>query len=168
MRFLLLCVCLFGASSLSAEGVTIQRYLESLKLGDSITEIEYVFPPKRKWSTYREAAGNLTRVLLDRTQAKFFPIEAESMRLGFRGRRLVHIQVIYSKEYSRKKPLGELVVDLSLIYGEPRRLDETYFWWDASTVIVVSDAMMAAVDGKGMELRTSLELMELELFEPLR
>ena len=89
------------------------------------------------------------------------------MRLGFQGIFLVHIQVIYTKEYSRKKPIGELVNDLSLIYGEPRRVDETYFWWDGNTVIAVSDAMMASPDGRGMELRTSLELMEFELFEPL-
>jgi len=145
----------------------VQRYLESLKLGDSLKEIEYVYPPKRNWSSYRDPRGNLRRVLLDRTQAKYFPIEADSMRLGFSGQRLAHIQVVYTKDYSRQKPLGDLVVDLSLIYGEPRRIEETYFWWDGNTVIAVSDAMMASPDGKATELRTSLELMEVGLFEPL-
>lgn len=147
--------------------VTVQRYLESLKLGDSMREIELVYPPKRKWTSYRDPRGNLHRVLLDRSLSKYFPIEADTMRLGFRGRRLAHIQVVYTKDYSRKKPLGDLVVDLSLIYGEPRRVEETYFWWDGDTVIAVSDAMMETPDGKATELRTSLELMEFELFEPL-
>ncbi len=167
-RFLLLVPCLLLITSSSRGSETVQRYLESLKLGDSITEIEYVYPPKRKWSAYQDPQGNLRRVLLDRTQAKYFPIEADSMRLGFEGMRLAHIQVIYTKDYSRKMPIGELVIELSLMYGEPRRVDETYFWWDGNTVIAVSDAMMASPDGKSTELRTSLELMEVDLFEPLK
>ncbi|OIO08058.1 MAG: hypothetical protein AUJ52_08940 [Elusimicrobia bacterium CG1_02_63_36] len=155
-------------ASLSDAGVALQRYLESLKLGDTLKEVEIVYPPRRNWGSYRDPRGNLRRVLLDRSQAKYFPVDAENLRLGFSGERLAHIQVIYTREASKKKPLGNLVVDLSLIYGEPRRIDETYFWWDNDTVIAVSDAMLASPDGRGSELRTSLELMDYELFEPLR
>jgi hypothetical protein len=168
MRRLLLAIpLLFLLAPFSSGKVALQRYLESLKLGDSLKEIEYVYPPKRNWGSYRDPRGDMRRMLLDRTQAKYFPVDAESLRLGFRGERLSHIQVIYTKEYSRKKPIGDLVVDLSLVYGEPRRIEETYFWWDDDTVIAVSDAMLQAPDGSGTELRTSLELMDYELFEPL-
>jgi len=56
----------------------------------------------------------------------------------------VHIRLIYDKEYSRKKSVSKLAVDLSLIYGEPRRYRESYFWWSSDTVLAVAKAAKTA------------------------
>lgn len=144
----------------------IQRYLASLKLGDTLKQIELIYPPTRKWSKYREPGGRVKRMIIERGYSKWFPPMVSTIRLGMRRKKLMHIQLIYDRDGSKRKHLSELVVDLSLIYGEPRRWGETYFWLDRSTVIAVSNAQIKA--GRGREFRTSLELMEKGYFEPFR
>lgn len=145
---------------------SLQRYLSSLKLGDTIKEIEEVYPPKAEWAKEREPDRGLDRILIERDRAKWFPAQARVVRLGMKRGRLVHLQIIYNKEYSRAKSLEELVGDYSLIYGEPRRRGGTYFWWDAETVLALSNAEIKAE--KGVELRASVELMDKGYFPALR
>ena len=142
------------------------RYLLSLKLGDTIKEIESVYPPKKKWRKYREPGGQVDRILMEAGSAKWFPAKVEELRLGISRGVLVHLQIVYKKEYSQQKPVGELVRDYSLIYGEPRRYGEVYFWWDAQTVLAVSNAEVKTTEG--VELRTGLELMEKSYFAGFR
>jgi hypothetical protein len=145
---------------------SVQRYLASLRLGDTLKEIKTVYPPKRKWSSYKEPGGRLTRINVERSTSKWFPPKVSQLSIGLRFGRLAHVQVVYTVESTRAKPLSELVADLSLMYGEPRRWGETYFWFDSATVIAASYQPLKTT--KGVELRTSLELMEKGVFEPFR
>ncbi len=177
---LLFALCAHGAEILSVpqsvdepsplapagERGSIQRYLASLKLGDTLKQIKLIYPPTRKWSKYREPGGRVKRIIIERGYSKWFPPRVSTIRLGMRRRKLMHIQLIYDRDSSKRKHLSELVVDLSLIYGEPRRWGETYFWFDRSLVIAVSNAKLKT--GRGHEFRTSLELMEKGYFEPFR
>ncbi|MFH1725155.1 MAG: hypothetical protein ABII00_11125 [Elusimicrobiota bacterium] len=162
--FLALSFFSLAALPASAGSVSIQRYLESLKLGDGLKQIEIVYPPQKKWPKYTEPGGKIVRIEVERGFAKYFPAGTRTIRLRLRRDRLVHIQVIYDKEQSRRKPLDQLVVDLALIYGEPRRAGETYFWWDSGTVVAASYAEVLSGEGEGKALRTSLELMERPYF----
>jgi hypothetical protein len=145
---------------------TIQRYLISLKLGDTMKEIHAVYPPKKKWRKSKERNTRLTRILIEKGSSKWFPGNVGAVRLGMRRGKLAHLQVVYNRDYSRKKTVGELVRDYSLIYGEPRRYGDSYFWWDSETVLAVSNAEVKTA--KGVEFRTRLELMEKGYFEPFR
>ena len=42
------------------------------------------------------------------------------------------------QEETRRKPLEDVVLDLSLMYGEPRRVGETYFWHGGGLVMAAS------------------------------
>lgn len=160
----LLLIAFLPLSAFCAE--KIQRYLVSLRLGDTLEDIRVIYPPKREWKKFKEPNGGLDRILIEKGESKWFPTSVETVRLGMREGKLIHLQLIYNKKYSRGKSVGELVVDLSLIYGEPRRYGDLYFWWDRETVLAVSNAHLKT--GRGKELRTSLELMEKGHFEPFR
>ena len=150
----------------SVSAIKIQRYLASLRLGDSLKQIEQIYPPSRNWPQHKEPGGKLDRIRIERGYSKWFPPGVRTVSLGMRRGKLVRLKLIYNKVQSREKALGELVLDLSLIYGEPRRYREKYFWWDAKTVLAVYDTPIKTL--KGLELRTSLELMEKGYFEPFR
>src|SRR5689334_17264256 len=124
----LLAVLLASAAWGQLEPPPIQRYLENLKLGDRLQEVKIVYPPVRDWSTAREPSWGGERITIQRGQAKYLPDAVESLTLGFRRGRLVRLEAVYSREFSKKKPLERVVGDLSLQYGEPRRQEETYFW----------------------------------------
>ncbi|MFH2201728.1 MAG: hypothetical protein ABIJ96_01295 [Elusimicrobiota bacterium] len=157
---------LLAASRPASAQSSIQRYLASLRLGDGIKQIEMVYPPTRKWQRQKEPKGGVVRIRIEREDSEWFPAKVKTVLLGMRRGRLVHIRLVYDKEYSRQKPFGELAVDLSLIYGEPRRYRESYFWWDSSTVLAVAKAEIKTE--KGQELRTSQELMERSYFGPFK
>lgn len=163
------------------ERIKLQRYLENLLLGDKIDQIEMVYPPKKKkkWKREKERKTKLLRIHLVPGTAKYFPAKGREMILRMRRKRLVWIQVVFNREESRRKPLEELVVDLSLVYGEPRRIDkrvyeagrdtdELYCWWDGDTALVASNVRVETDRGDTPEVRTSLELMERSYFKPLR
>lgn len=158
---------LLASGPLAGAEAGLQRYLVSLKLGDNMAQIEQVYPPTRQWSKFKEPGGKVVRYTVDRGFAKWFPVKVSTVRLGMRFGRLVHIQVVYDRDHSREKPLNELVVDLSLLYGEPRREGESYFWSDSNTVLCASHAEILGATGDSKEFRTSLELMERSYFEPL-
>lgn len=153
-----------------AETPPIQRALESLKLGDKLESVRIVYPPvpNRGWSESMEPFGGVRRLLIQRGQAKYLPDAVETLTLGFRRGRLVTLEVLYGREFSKKKPLSRLVSDLALDYGEPRRQGETYFWFDDATVLVASQAVQPDPSGDGGDLRTTLSVMDREFFRPLR
>jgi len=156
------------AASTAYADTDLQRHLESLKLGDDLSTVEQVYPPKKKWSSYTEPGGRTKKVMIKKGQAKYFPLDVDSIDLRLRRGRVVSIKIVYDKKYTRKKPLSEIVKDLSLIYGEPRRYEHTYFWDDGSTVLAAKDARLPTGEEGRYEFRTSLELLERRYFAPLR
>jgi hypothetical protein len=88
------------------------------------------------------------------------------MWLGLKHGRLVEIQLVYTAAYTRKKSVDALASDLSLTYGQPHSNGSKYWWVDRKTVIRTFAAEMpSAEDGAaGVELRTSLQLLESSLF----
>jgi len=159
---LTLCVPPAGA----AAGTPIQRHLVSLKLGDTLELIRKVYPPKGDWPSYRDAWG-IVHYTVEKGKAKQFPGDVLKMRLGLWRGRLVHLQLIYDPKASRKKSLHELVGDMSLAYGEPRRSGETYWWSDGGAVMRASNAELpvrSAGDDRNVEMLTSLELMRHDVF----
>lgn len=143
----------------------IQRYLASLRLGDTIAQIRQIYPPTREWPAYREPGGAL-RLEVRRGYSRWFPPRVGALRMAVRNGQLVHIQLIYDREHTRRKPVGDLAVDLSLVYGEPRRMGGAYFWVDGRSAIVASQAEVPYGPAGARELRTSLELMERDYFQP--
>lgn len=138
----------------------IQRYLESLRLGDYLKEIQTVYPPLREWPSFREPGGKTTKYHIERAYAKNFPWDIDALRLGIRWGRLVHIQVVYNERFAREKPLEKLVLDLSMIYGEPKRRGMVYSWSDRSTVLRVFNEENPSADGRTLELKPSIEIYE--------
>lgn len=164
MNTALLLPLLLALGASAADKGTLQRYTQSLLLGDTMEQILQVYPPLKKWPKTREPNQRFDRIHMERDSAKDYPAEAEEIILGMRFGKLAHIQVIFTEEYSRRKPLDKLVVDLSLMYGEPRRVGEVYAWWDGSTAIVASNVPAPGEEG---DLRTSFELMEKPLLKAL-
>lgn len=151
-----------------ADSIPVQRHLESLKLGDRPEDVRVIYPPVREWEKSRELSGGVERIIIQKGQAKYLPETVESMTLRFRRHRLVHLEVVYGRDFSKKKPLERVVVDLSLQYGEPRRQGESYFWWDSATALVASTTPQPDPSGKGEVLRTTLAVMDRARFDPLR
>ncbi|HBL17018.1 MAG: hypothetical protein A2X36_09065 [Elusimicrobia bacterium GWA2_69_24] len=164
MKYALLLPILLALGASAADQGTLQRYTQSLLLGDTMEQILQVYPPLKKWPKTREPKSKFDRIHMERESAKDYPAEAEEMILGMRFGKLVHVQVIFTEEYSRRKPLEKLVVDLSLMYGEPRRVGEVYAWWDGSTAVVASNVPAPGEEG---DLRTSFEMMEKPLLKAL-
>ena len=142
------------------EPVPVQRYLESLRLGDFLREVQIVYPPLREWPSFREPGGRITKYHVERAYAKHFPWDIDSLRLGFRWGRLVVIQAVYNERFAKEKPLEKIVVDLSLIYGEPSRRGMVYSWQDRSTVIRVFNEEQPSPDGAAVELHPSIEVSD--------
>lgn len=162
-RALAFFIALVAASPTRAdddEPVPVQRYLESLRLGDYLREVQIVYPPLREWPSFREPGGRITKYYVERAYAKHFPWDIDSLRLGFRWGRLVVIQAIYNERFAKEKPLERLVVDLSLIYGEPSRRGMVYTWRDGKTVLKVFNEEQPSPDGTAVELHPSIEISE--------
>lgn len=167
-RFLAPIFLLLALAPARAETPPIQKYLASLRLGDTMDEIERIYPPTRKWTKFREPGGAVIRIIIERGFSKWMPKHVNTVRLGMKRGRLIHIQLIYDKKESRRKPVGEMVLDLSLIYGEPRRAGDKYFWWDGGRVIAVSNTAIPSGRRGGKELRATLELMKRSYFSPYK
>jgi hypothetical protein len=146
----------------------IQQYLVSLRLGDNLDQIKMIYPPTQDWPKFREPGGRVVRINIERGYSKWFPPGVATLRLGMRRGRLVHMQVIHDRDESRRKPLEQLVLDLALVYGEPRRSGEAYFWADGSRILAASNAEIATGREEEVEVRTSLELMDEDYYPPLR
>ena len=151
---------------------SIQRYLASLELGDTLEIIKRVYPPIHEWSVEKLPEEEFSRVVIERGQAKGLPGQMDRLTLDLRRGRLVYMQLVYDADSSRKKPLGEAVVDLSLMYGEPHRSGVAYWGGDSKTVIRASNEELVLGEReerklrpKSVELRTSIELMDRKIFQ---
>jgi hypothetical protein len=152
--------------ALPAAAARIQRQLVDLQLGDTRDVIEKVYPPRKDWKSYKDKAG-FEHIVVGKDDAKGFPEKAAEMRLILKRGRLVLLQLVYDAEASRKKPLGELVDELALAYGEPHRAGEAYWWGDSGVVVRAKNAELPVKGGDDrVELRTSLELMVRDVFRP--
>lgn len=150
--------------ALPASAARIQRLLADLQLGDDRAMVEKVYPPKKEWKVLKDKAG-YERLTLVPGDAKNFPEGVAELRLALKRGRLVLIQLVYDAEASRKKPLNRLVRELQMAYGEARRAGQAYWWAGSGAVVRAKDAELP-VPGKEerVELRTSLELMDRDLF----
>jgi hypothetical protein len=148
------------------ETPAIQRTLANLHLGDTLEDIQLVYPPAQEWPSQEERRVHVTRLRVERESAKSFPSDAQVLWLGLRRGRLVDIQIIYDARYSRRRPAERLAQDLALIYGEPHRSNDKFWWTDGSTVLRVFDDELPAQPGaeRSVELRTSVQIIERNLF----
>ena len=131
------------------ETPAIQRNLADLHLGDNIEEVQLIYPPAQEWPAQEERRVHVTRLRVEREAAKSFPSDAQVLWLGLRRGRLVDIQIIYDARYSRRRPAERLAQDLALIYGEPHRSNDKFWWTDGRTVLRVFDAELPALAGLG-------------------
>ena len=139
---------------------SIQRYLESLRLGDYLKEVRLVYPPLREWPSFRSPGATVTRIQIERPYAKNFPKQVETLRLGFKWGQLVRIQVIYSERRAKEKPLEKIVVELSMLYGEPKRRGMVYMWLDGRTVLRAFNEEISSAGGSAVEMRPSVEIYD--------
>ena len=146
----------------------LQRYLAHLYLGDSREIVERMYPPLRDWPTHVVPRGKVSRIRIEAASAKSFPRTLDTMWVGMKKDRVVEILLIYDAETTREKSVEVVADELALIYGEPKRT-ETKFWWsDNDTVLRVYYTELPVLKGKepGVELRTTLQIMERYLFQP--
>ena len=144
----------------------VERYLADLFLGDSVDRVKKTYRPLQSWPSHEEPGVSVTRLLVKRGAAKDFPRSVETMWLGMRRGRLVEIQVVYDAKYTRRKPVEAVARDLSLVYGEPRHTNDRFWWTDGKSVLRVFYVEVPVVrEGRrAVELRTSLQLLEADLF----
>lgn len=180
-------VPLLLAAAVFARGETpaVQRYWADLRLGDTLEEIQRIYPPAQEWPSRQEPRSGVTRWRVERAFAKSFPADVDTLWLGLRHGRLVEIQFIYDERFSSRKTADLLAEDLGLIYGEPRRSDSKFWWGDGRTILRVFTAEVpaalsgkegqpsspaaaqddaagsaAAEGGRSVVLRTSVQIME--------
>ncbi|MBI4060270.1 MAG: hypothetical protein HY403_02450 [Elusimicrobia bacterium] len=145
----------------------IQRSLAELQLGDSLEEVQRIYPPAQDWPSYVDPRGRVRRYRVERAYAKSFPNRTQALMLGFKRGRLVDIQVIYDAKRSGEKPYEELARDLALTYGDGDRSGNKFWWTDARTVLRVFPVEVPTFkDGaRGVEWRTALRVLEKDLYE---
>ena len=172
MRALLLSLLLlpaFPSARAQEDEVTqpVQRYLVNLKLGDGIEEVRRIYPPAQEWPSAVEPRGRITRYRVEKGWAKRFPQKVSILHLGFRKGRLVEIQVVYDAKFSSEKTYEQLAGDLTLLYGEPRRSGDRFWWADSSTVLRVFPAELPVLkeNAKSVEWRTSIQIYQKGIFE---
>jgi len=148
------------------ETAAIQRYLADLHLGDTLEDVQLIYPPAQEWASQEQRRLRVTRLRVEREAAKSFPAYAQTLWLGLRRGHLVDIQIIYDARFSRKKSAERLAQDLALVYGEPRRSSDKFWWTDGRTVLRVFDAELPARPGseQSVELRTCIQILERDLF----
>lgn len=167
----LLLVAALAAPALSFFGHddgTIERYLIHLHLGESLKSVQSLYPPSQDWPAYIEPRGHVKRYRVERDYLKSPIRDVDTMWLGFKGRHLAEVQLIYAVDYSRQKTAEKMAGDWALIYGEPHRTEDgRYYWADGSTVLTVFNAEVPVLTGKtqAVELRTSVRLVDRGLWE---
>lgn len=156
----------FAASARAQGSPALQRHLAHLYLGDVLEDIQSIYPPSRPWPSHLEPRGRVTRYRVEARAVSGMPLGIDMMWLGMKDGRLAEIQVIYDANQTQKNPLEALVGELALIYGEPRRSSERFWWSDGKTVLRAFHAEVPVLqDGrKAVELRASLQLLDAGLF----
>ena len=144
----------------------IQRYLAELQLGDSLEDVQRIYPPAQDWPSHIDPRGRVTRYRVEREYAKSFPNWTQALMLGFKRGKLVDIQVIYNAKRSGDKTAEELARDLSLTYGQGERTGDKFWWTDSRTVMRVYPVEVPTFkDGvRGVEWRTSIQVLEKNLY----
>lgn len=141
MRALLLALLILPACAALSRGEDdvppIQRYLLDVKLGDSLETVQRVYPPAQEWPATEDDRTGVTRYQVVRGAAKAFPARVESLYLGFRKSRLVEIEAVYDAKKSRLQPVEKMAGQYALVYGEPKRSGDRFWWSDGSTVLRV-------------------------------
>lgn len=165
MRALLAAALLLGAPAAAQEdeeAPPIQRYLAELQLGDRLQDVKHIYPPVGEWPSWIDPRGRVTRYKLDRSMAKAFPSWTQILHLGFKRNRLVEILVVYDARRAREKPVEELAQDFALIYGEPRRDNDRFWWSDGRTVLRVFPAELPVLqDGsRAVEWRSAIQIFD--------
>jgi hypothetical protein len=162
----LLAVPVFAADDGYEETPAIQRSLAELRLGDSLKDVQRIYPPTQTWPSYVDPRGRVRRYRVEREFAKSLPHWTQALLLGFKGGSLVDIQVIYTAQRSAEKTSEELAGDLALTYGEGERSGGRFWWTDARTVLRVFPVETPTyVDGvRGVEWRTALQILEKDLY----
>lgn len=159
---------LWGPASPCAaqEDIPIERKLADLYLGDEIDDIQSIYRPAQEWPSHIEPRGRVTRFRVERAYMKSPPRNVETLWLGMKKGRLAEIQIIYDSAHTRRKPVEALAGELASIYGEPQRSGNRFWWSDGRTVLRVFYAEVALLKGRGrgVELRTSIQVMEEGLF----
>jgi hypothetical protein len=133
-----------------------------MHLGGSLADVQRLYPPEREWPAVVESRSGARRFRVERGAAKSFPPGVQTIWLGFRKRRLAEIQLVYDLPSSRRKSAEALAQDMALVYGEPRRSSDKYWWSDGRTVLRVFDAELegAARESSSVSLRTSIQIIE--------
>ncbi|MCX5787048.1 MAG: hypothetical protein NTX64_00870 [Elusimicrobia bacterium] len=144
------------------EPVAIQRYVESVRLGDYLKEVRLAYPPLRDWPSFRAPGDKLTHYQIERAAAKNFPQGVETMRFALRWGRVVLVQAIFTERRAKERPLEKMVVQLSLRYGEPKRRGMAYTWQDGRTVLRAFNTEISSPGG-AVEMRPSIEIYEAAL-----
>lgn len=140
MRALLLLALLVLPAARAAradddEDTPLQRYLVSVQLGDSVEEVRRVYPPADEWPS--KTGKGVTRYRVTRALAKAWPPRVETLFLGFKRGRLVEVEVVYDEKKSRTETVEKLAGQYALVYGEPRRAGDRFWWSDGRTVLRV-------------------------------
>ena len=145
----------------------IQRYLAELQLGDSLEDVQRIYPPAQDWPSHIDPRGRVTRYRVERGYAKSFPLWTQALMLGFKRGKLVDIQVVYNAKRSGEKTAEDLARDLSLTYGEGERTGDKFWWNDNRTVMRVFPVEVPTFkDGeRGVEWRTSIQILEKDLYK---
>lgn len=156
-----------AAACRAQESQSLQRHLAHLYLGDVLEDIQRIYPPVRPWPSHVEPRGRVTRYRVEARAVSGMPLGIDRMWLGLKNGRLVEVQVIYDAAQTQKKPLEALVGELALIYGEPRRSSEKFWWGDGHTVLRAFRAEVPVLQEgrKAIELRASLQLLDADLFK---
>ena len=163
---ILLAFLLVPARAQEEDPVKVDRYLVNLALGDTLDNIQRIYPPAAEWPASVEPRAHVKRYRIERAFTKYPAPHTDTMWLGLKHRRLVEIQLVYTAAYTRTKSVDALANDLALTYGEPRSGNGKFWWTDGKTVLRVFYAEVPVLKdgGTGVELRTSLQLLEAGLF----
>lgn len=170
MRLLLialLAVPAFAGDDGYEDPPAIQRYLAELQLGDSLEDVQLIYPPAADWPSHVDPRGRVTRYRVERAYAKSFPLWTQALMLGFKRGRLVDIQVIYNAKRSGEKTAEELARDLSLTYGEGDRSGGKFWWTDSRTVMRVFPVEVPTLKpgAAGTEWHTSIQILDKDLYK---
>jgi hypothetical protein len=147
---------------------SLRRDLAGLSLGDSLGRARRLYPPSEAWPATVERRTGVTRYRVEPGKAKAFPAHADMLYLGFKGRKLVEIELVYDEERSRVQTVEKTVGEYALIYGAEKRTADDRFWWsDGKTVLRVFNAELpVAGDGAhSVALRTAMQIFDRGLLD---
>jgi hypothetical protein len=164
----ILFIAAYGSLALAQTPVTpIHRVLMEIYLGASLRQVQKTYPPVQSWPTTQEPNSGITRILVHRADTKLFPPGVDWISLEMLDGRVIKIKAIFDPHQTRKQPVAEVVKGLSELYGEPKRKRMTYGWQDSHTSIRIFDEMipLPKSNGKSVELRTAIELADLDVRE---